>query len=288
MRLARCEVDAVAGPEHASGAADPNGHLAIEDDPHFAMFVRVLLVRGVRIVTPLGDIEPLRPKFVYPCLSGHRAKIAAMSRVRPALAPLLAAQQKALKEWAVVCRAIEQGRQSVLLRKGGIIEETRDFALVEPTFLLFPTFEHQEEGSVQPEYRAWFGETLSDRPSADVVRISSWARVTDVLLTHDLDALLRLAGMYAWSAEYIRMRMAYKPRKPMNVVVVRAWKLSTPIDVPVLEHFAGCKSWVPLDVAVPLDGSVPVLEGAEHAQRVEVIASILGTTAERVPVDQQP
>jgi hypothetical protein len=242
----------------------------------------MLRVCGVRIITPLGDVEPFSPQSLDPCLATHRQYDNDMSRVRPALAPLLAAQQKALKEWAVVCRAIEQGRQSVLLRKGGIIEETRDFALVEPTFLLFPTFEHQEEGSVQPEYRAWFGETLSDRPSADVVRISSWAQVTDLFLTHDLDALLRLAGMYAWSEEYIRMRMAYKPRKPMNVVVVRAWSLAAPVEVPVLEHFAGCKSWVPLDVAVPLDGSVPVLEGAEHTQRVDEIASTLGPSAERV------
>jgi hypothetical protein len=207
-----------------------------------------------------------------------------MSRVRPALEPLLAAQQKALKEWAVVCRALEAGRQSVLLRKGGIIEETRDFALVEPRFLLFPTFEHQDVASVQPEYRTWFAETLAGRPSPDVVRISSWADVTDLFLTHDLDALIALAGKYAWSEEYIRMRMAYKPRKPMNVVVVRTWKLATPVDVPVLEHFAGCKSWVPLETAVRLEGSTPVCSESEHTQRSAEIASILGPSGERVAV----
>ena len=207
-----------------------------------------------------------------------------MPRTRPPLEPLLAAQQKALKEWAVVCRALLEGRQSVLLRKGGIIEETRDFALVERRFLLFPTFEHQEESSVQEAYRSWFRETLAERPGEHVVRIAGWAEVTDLLLTHDLDAMLELSDHYAWSEDYIRMRMAYKPRKPMNVVIVRAWSLPEPIDVTVLEHFAGCKSWVPIDVGIALDGSTPALADAEHAERVDAIASVLGSRAERVDV----
>lgn len=208
--------------------------------------------------------------------------IATVTRVRPPLEPLLAAQQKALKEWAVVCRALTEGRQSVLLRKGGIVEETRDFALVEQRFLLFPTFEHQEEESVQAPYRSWFRQTLDERPGEDVVRIDAWAEVTDLFLTHDLDAMLALSDHYAWSEDYIRMRMAYKPRKPMNVVVVRTWTLPEPVDIAVLEHFAGCKSWVPLDVEIALDGSAPVLTPGQHAARVRDIESRLGTSAERV------
>jgi hypothetical protein len=184
----------------------------------------------------------------------------------------------------VVCRALEEGRQSVLLRKGGIIEETRDFSLVERRFLLFPTYEHQDLGSVQEPYREWFRESLEEKPPADVVRISSWGEVTALFLTHDLEAMLGLADHYAWSHDYIRMRMAYKPRKPMNVVVVRAWRLPEPVDIPVLEHFAGCKSWVPLEREVPLDGSVPALTDGEHAGRVDGIAARLGERAERVAV----
>ena len=167
---------------------------------------------------------------------------------RPALEPLLAAEQKALKEWAVVCRALEEGRQSVLLRKGGIIEETRDFALVERRFLLFPTYEHQDEGS-----RA--GAVPDVVPRVDRATSAGRRRAHRLVGRGDRSVphattstrCSRCRDHYAWSDDYIRMRMAYKPRKPMNVVVVRTWKLPEPVDVPVLEHFAGCKSWVPLD-----------------------------------------
>jgi hypothetical protein len=207
-----------------------------------------------------------------------------VKRTRPPLEPLLASQQKALKEWAVVCRAIAEGGQSVLLRKGGIIEETRDFALVERRFLLYPTYEHQDSDSVQEPYRHWFAQTLAARPPEDIVRIDAWAEVTDLFLTNDLDAILALSDAYAWSADYIRMRMAYKPRKPMNVVVVRAFTLPAPVDVPVEEHFAGCKSWVPLEHTVALEGSTPVLADDDHAARVRRIAGVLGAGAERVAV----
>ena len=33
----------------------------------------------------------------------------------------------ALKEWAVVCKALEEGRQILLLRKGGIMEYRQGF-----------------------------------------------------------------------------------------------------------------------------------------------------------------
>jgi hypothetical protein len=137
---------------------------------------------------------------------------------------------------------------------------------------------------VQEPYREWFASTLQTRPPADVVRIDAWAEVTDLFECSDLEALLALASHYAWSPDYIRMRMAYKPRKPMNVVVVRASLLPAPVDVPVEDHFAGCKSWVPLERTIALDGSVPVIADSEHERRTVAIAGVLERSAERVEV----
>ena len=53
----------------------------------------------------------------------------------------------ALKEWAVACEALGRGEQVLLLRKGGISEEGREFRIEHPEFLLFPTFEHQRTGA---------------------------------------------------------------------------------------------------------------------------------------------
>jgi len=44
---------------------------------------------------------------------------------------------------AVVCSALEAGRQIILLRKGGIYESAGEFEIEHRQFLFFPTFLHQ-------------------------------------------------------------------------------------------------------------------------------------------------
>src|SRR5271168_430924 len=48
-----------------------------------------------------------------------------------------------LKEWAAVCAALGDGRQIILLRKGGIYESAGEFEIEHRQFLLFPTYLHQ-------------------------------------------------------------------------------------------------------------------------------------------------
>ena len=68
----------------------------------------------------------------------------------------------AFKEWAVTVRALAEGEQLVTLRKGGIREPGKHFALDYDRFFLYPTFDHQRNDLVreshQPELRgggAW-------------------------------------------------------------------------------------------------------------------------------------
>ena len=51
----------------------------------------------------------------------------------------------ALKEWAAAIKALENGTQIFIMRKGGIIEETRDFRVQSEAFYLYPTYEHQRK-----------------------------------------------------------------------------------------------------------------------------------------------
>ena len=56
----------------------------------------------------------------------------------------------ALKEWAVVVRAVREGRQILLLRKGGLADENGVFQLKEREFFLYPTYEHQKAALLKP------------------------------------------------------------------------------------------------------------------------------------------
>ena len=58
----------------------------------------------------------------------------------------------ALKEWAVVCKALEMGKQILLLRKGGILEYRNGFEIKHNKFFIYATYEHQSKDSIKNEF----------------------------------------------------------------------------------------------------------------------------------------
>ena len=55
----------------------------------------------------------------------------------------------AFKEWAVICEALGSGRQSIILRKGGIHEGRGGFEFSHQEFALFPTRFHEQAAHVR-------------------------------------------------------------------------------------------------------------------------------------------
>ena len=53
----------------------------------------------------------------------------------------------ALKEWATIVTALENGEQTVILRKGGILETASGFKIEARKFFLFPTFEQDRKST---------------------------------------------------------------------------------------------------------------------------------------------
>src|SRR5580765_2775484 len=70
-------------------------------------------------------------------------------------------QSIGFKEWALVCAALGEGRQSIIIRKGGIAEGRDGFAFRHREFFLFPTFFHEQVERVRTS-DATLPEQLSD------------------------------------------------------------------------------------------------------------------------------
>src|SRR3954447_23736163 len=114
--------------------------------------------------------------------------------------------QVALKEWATVCRALETGRQMLLLRKGGIYESAGEFEVEHPQFLLFPTYLHQNLKMLKPEAHEGF-EPHAAEPAT--IRITSAAEVTDVFELKDRRQMEALDAEHIWMPPLIDMRFSY-------------------------------------------------------------------------------
>ena len=82
-----------------------------------------------------------------------------------------------LKEWATVVKALENGDQCVILRKGGILETASGFKIESKKFVLFPTYEHQEKNHIKPEFHNYLEIVKQTEPQNNHNTITSFAEV---------------------------------------------------------------------------------------------------------------
>lgn len=168
----------------------------------------------------------------------------------------------ALKEWAVVCRALESGDQILLFRKGGIMEFRNGFELKFKDFFLFPTFEHQARESIRPEYHAVLNQieknneinevekTTTENNSSTTKRyteVTSFVEITHFGEVSNLDRLKELEDFHIWTDDYVKTRFNYNPKKPLYLLLLRTYKLKKSIKILNKPQWIGCKSWIQID-----------------------------------------
>jgi hypothetical protein len=157
----------------------------------------------------------------------------------------------ALKEWSIVCRALEEAKQSILLRKGGILEYKKGFEISQKIFLLYPTLEHQSEEYLRPNYLQEFDSFFQENESvvqdkSNIIR--SLARIEAMQEFHDQTKLSKLEKYHIWNEKYVNMRMRYNPKKPVSALLLRVYKLPEPISISVNPNWSGCKSWIDIEL----------------------------------------
>jgi hypothetical protein len=169
----------------------------------------------------------------------------------------------AFKEWAVVVRALGDGRQIIILRKGGIHEKRGGFTVEHGEFFLFPTRFHQQNDLVLPEARVEF-------PGAtdDVVPIEFYATAELVAEVDDAAKIRALRGLHIWRDRTIQDRYEWGRKQGIFLIAVRVHRLPAVRQVPMDESYGGCKSWVELRDPIATAGAQPVLDEASFQARL--------------------
>jgi hypothetical protein len=159
----------------------------------------------------------------------------------------------ALKEWSAVVHALLDGRQRVLLRKGGIGEKRFEVAARE--FLLFPTVAHSHAERVRPEFRDLLTASAPDSVDDRFV-VRSAAKVVAALPVNRPENIAAIEDLHIWTGESVqRDRLDFRPKRRLAVLVVQAIPLLAPVVLPRLPEYAGCTSWVPLPLIDPALGA---------------------------------
>lgn len=173
---------------------------------------------------------------------------------------------KALKEWATVVKALENGNQTVILRKGGILETASGFRVEAKKFALFPTYEHQDNSSLKSQFFGYLADARENQPSQGYNRITSVAEAVEEHDVSSVEKIEQLSSFHIWSDSYIVERMNWMPSKPMKVVFLRVYKIP-PVQIPMLPDYQGCKSWIELNVNS--EPEKPVLSDAELKKQLD-------------------
>lgn len=175
----------------------------------------------------------------------------------------------AFKEWAIVCEALGSGRQSLILRKGGIAEGSDRFAFLHRNFFLFPTRFHEtlEKTTLPP------GAPLPMQNEGEV-EIRFAAKIEWSSFIFDPDQLGLLRDFHILSEEVVEERFRFGEPPGIHLGFARVHRLSTPWVLPMEKRFGGCRSWLELPGA-PLHRLEPVIPDEENRRRSLKVRGLL-------------
>jgi hypothetical protein len=185
----------------------------------------------------------------------------------------------ALKEWAVVIAAMREGRQVVMLRKGGIGEKR--FVVPLRRFLLLPTHVHQRPELLTAAACEAHPDLLAVTEEPPRVDLTAWCEVADIHEVSEQAELDALAPFHVLGPDYATARLKWRPRHPLMAIVARVHRVEPPLPLDVHADMRGCRSWI--DVHHHLPAPDPVLDDATFARRRAQVADALASARRQAP-----
>lgn len=186
----------------------------------------------------------------------------------------------AFKEWAVIVKALEEGKQTIILRKGGISEGKGGFQLDHSEFWLFPTLYHQQSEMIKDSVQhglAEYHEEVAELSAKNMTPISSYAQVVAWKKIENKDELGKLSELHVWTDDVIMERFDWGRKKDIHALLIRTYKLPEARQIPLLSSYGGCKSWIELEEDISISGSKPIMSDQEFLSQKNLFEEALGT-----------
>ena len=184
-----------------------------------------------------------------------------------------------LKDWAVTVGALERGEQTILLRKGGIREDGKHFKIEHEQFFLYPGHYHEGEALLKQEKQNLLKGATDPEEFEGVVTLSVFAEIEEVIEIASEEEVRAIDEFHIWSPEFAEKRFNWKPRHPLNLIIVRAHVLQQPQALMVMEDYGGCKSWVEFIEEYPVGVTSPAIPDRRFRAQTTAIKEALAAVA---------
>ena len=174
------------------------------------------------------------------------------------------------KEWAIVCDALGEGRQTVILRKGGIAEGREGFAFRHREFFLFPTFFHEQVEKTRLK------DATIPAPNESQVELQFFARVEHSCRIELWPQVAALEPFHILQESVVRERFNDDRAPGIYIALVRIFACKPAWTLPNEKRYGGCRSWVELPDSPAGMHFEAVLTEAEHAEIEKRFLAVIG------------
>jgi hypothetical protein len=173
------------------------------------------------------------------------------------------------KEWALVCAALGDGRQSVIIRKGGIAEGRGGFQFRHREFFLFPTFFHEQLA------RTRLTNTALPEQLPNQIEICFCVKTEETRALDDWEKVRALEPLHILQESVVRDRFDYDDAPGVQVAFVRVFRLEPVWRFQDAARYGGCRSWVDLPEPSVDSRFDPVLCDQEQDQKREQFRALV-------------
>jgi hypothetical protein len=183
------------------------------------------------------------------------------------------------KDWALICAAMGLGRQSIILRKGGLAEGRQGFQFKHARFFLFPTQYHQQAEMVRPVELARLPPLPA--PVEGRIEIRYLFELEFAVALHDWETVAALEDFHVYRKSVVRERFEYDGNLGLQCAFGRVRELRVPWVLPDRPAFGGCRSWIQLPPPPETEADA-VIDDATHQTRAQALRVLLrdGTFAD--------
>src|SRR5256714_37377 len=183
-------------------------------------------------------------------------------------------QSVGFKEWALVCEALGRGRQTILLRKGGIAEGRDGFGFRHDNFFLFPTFFHEQVVKVRMR--------SAELPvaSAGKIEVRYYAKLEAQKAITLWEQAAELEPLHILDESVVRERFEYKDAG-LHVALVRVFRLEPAWTFPDKPAYGGFRLLGGPPPAPANTHFVAVLDDDQYKERLKECSALLARSAAR-------
>lgn len=165
----------------------------------------------------------------------------------------------AFKEWAIVCEALEEGKQTIVLRKGGVKEENGALVPEHGEFFLYPTYGPQVTDGIKADWRPRLHKLNKDAKDTKHVHFRLYAIVESVHKVTDWEVAKGFVPFTILSDQEAEREFNEGDWKGFYVFLLRVQSLAVPMEMLRKGSHDKDPIWAPLGTSLFTVGAFPVI-----------------------------